>query len=383
MVAGAASEDSAPSFRPPRSPSSPSFSPRLDADDGLALRDEVERVGVLVALSHDDLARLESPLRERRRDPRALLRGEPGERRDGVQEQLALQALLNRYLPRHLAEGLALQDPHDASLRGGDDGRRSRGLEHERDLAEDVAAGFGVHLDVDAVALALDVEGALLDEEELGAEVVLDDEPLVQRHLRARHRARDAVAHRGVELMKQHRVLQGILDEHELLLRGLAPARVLAQRPRGTRAGVSEALGHALLAQTPERAPGSLGVVARGGRRTVRGGTRARTARGGRRVLTPGRSIARSRGEAPHARPGRASEIARPPGSRARRCARRVGRGTRDDPAAERFRYVDIFSETTTPGSFDPLKSRDGTFRPSTDRRTIRRQRFGARSGIC
>ena len=59
VVAGAASEASAPSFRPPRSPSSPSFSPRLDADDGLALRDGVERVGVLVALSHDDLARLD------------------------------------------------------------------------------------------------------------------------------------------------------------------------------------------------------------------------------------------------------------------------------------------------------------------------------------
>ena len=194
---------------------------------------------------HDDVARSERLLLERLGDGDAFLDGERRQDWNRVEKDEVLRLGLLRNLPRELPEGLAVEHPHHGVARR-DHRRGSRGLEHQRDLAEDVARGFRVDLDLGASAIAKHVEGSGVHEVHLGSHVALLDHALVRRDFQHGHLSGHGVAHGLCELVEDHGVLEGGFDEVDLVVVRLAARGGFGLGGCAPRGSHMEPLRHAL-----------------------------------------------------------------------------------------------------------------------------------------
>ena len=194
---------------------------------------------------HDDVARSERLLLESLGDGDALLDGERRQDWNRVEKDEVLRLGLLRNLPRELPEGLAVEHPHHGVARR-DHRRGSRGLEHQRDLSEDVARGFRVDLDLGASAIAKHVESSGVYEVHLGSHVAFLDHALVRRDFQHGHLSGHGVAHGLCELVEDHRVLEGGFDEVDLVVVRLAARGGFGLGGCAPRGSHVEPFGHAL-----------------------------------------------------------------------------------------------------------------------------------------
>ena len=194
---------------------------------------------------HDDVARSERLLLERLGDGDAFLDGERRQDWNRVEKNEVLRLGLLRNLSRELPEGLAIEHPHHGVARR-DHRRGSRGLEHQRDLSEDVPRGFRVDLDLGASAIAKHVESSGVYEVHLGSHVAFLDHALVRRDFQHGHLSGHGVAHGLCELVEDHGVLEGGFDEVDLVVVRLAARGGFGLGGCAPRGSHMEPLRHAL-----------------------------------------------------------------------------------------------------------------------------------------
>eukprot|EP00982_Pelagococcus_subviridis_P013553 31263-Pelagococcus_subviridis.AAC.12 len=140
------------------------------------------------------------------------------------------------------------------------------GLEHQRDLAEDVASLLLVHRHRRPLLVDRHHERPVRDEEQLSSDLALLYEPSARSHSELRHRARDRVFRVVVQLVKHDRVPERVLDEVHVLGRARALPRLGALVLLLLRAVAAHLLRHPFPAhRVPEepRRPSSRGGVVR------------------------------------------------------------------------------------------------------------------------